>query len=235
MKLSNVNKFIIAFLLAGMTTSSVWANSGAWAEQLSLETGLAFPTSANNYSDSENVGFLFGARYLHRITPNFDWGLQTDYYHFGAKDNVITGQYGGKLNSRSTDNVATLEMVGRYSFFTEAKYVPYVHSGVGITYFHQSTEGEPTGGSGWFDTQTKETRQLQDTGSLGFSYSVGLGVEAELTQTLVLGLETAWHIFGVSETSFGTSTINVPTISVRLGWRFGQFAPSIFTTNPTNS
>jgi len=235
LKISNNIKFVLAFLIVGMTIRGAWANSGAWAEQLSLETGLAIPTSVNNYSDSEKVGVLVGARYLRRLTSNLDWGLQTDYYHFAAKDNVITGRYGGKVNTRSTDNVATLEVVGRYSFFTQALIVPYVHSGVGITYFHQKTEGEPTGGSGWFDTQTTETRQLQDASSLGFSYSAGIGVEAELTRTLVLGLETAWHIFGVSQTSYGTSTINVPSISLRLGWRFGQFAPSLFTDNPTNT
>jgi opacity protein-like surface antigen len=181
------------------------------------------------------MGPIVGVRYLRMISSKFGWGLQADYYHFGAKTHPLTDQFGAQLNARSSDNVATAEIMGRYSILPDARVVPYLHSGVGVAYFHQLSEGQPIAGtSGWSDTGTAENRQLQDTSSVGFSYSAGVGVETYLTNSLVLGLETAWHIFGVSQTSFGTSTINVPSVSLRLGWRFGHFAPDVFADKPAN-
>ena len=46
-------------------------------------------------------------------------------------------------------------------------------------------------------------------------------METNLTKDLLLGLETAWRIFGVSKVTYGTTTIDVPTVSLRLGWHFG--------------
>jgi opacity protein-like surface antigen len=223
MKIPSIIQYIMVFLLAAGMTAVVRADSELAPQELSVDVGAAFPTGINNFSDSEKLGLVGGAQYLRMLSPNFGWGVQADYYHFAAKNHLITDQLGGQLNSRSSDNVATFEIVGRYSFLTERRLVPYLHSGVGVTYFHQKAEGEPAAGFGWFDTGTTETRQLHDTSSLGFAYSAGFGVDTELAYGWVLGLETAWNIFGVSQTSFGTSAINVPSVFLRLGWRFGQF------------
>jgi len=234
MKIPGILKIMMALLLAAGMSTSARADSDMAPQELSLEAGAAFPTGVNNFSDGEKMGPIIGARYLRMITPRFGWGVQADYYHFAAKTHPITDQYGAQLDARSSDNVATAEIMGRYSILPDARVVPYLHSGVGVTYFHQISEGAPTGDARWSDTGTTETRQLQDTSSVGFSYSAGFGVETNLTNSLVLGLETAWHIFGVSQTSFGTSTINVPSVSLRLGWRFGHFATDTFTDKPAS-
>jgi len=221
MKIPGFMKITMAFLLAAGTAAGAWAKAGPWSQELSLEAGAAYPTAVNNFSDSEKMGPMGGARYLFRTSEKFAFGLQGDYYSFAAKNQLLTSPLGGQMTARSQDDVATVEVVGRYSFLPKAKVVPYFHTGVGATYFRQVTKGEPAPGSGWPDTGTTETRQVQDTSSVGISYSAGFGAETNLTKSLVLGLETAWRIFGVSQTTFGTSTIGVPSVSLRLGWRFG--------------
>ena len=152
-------------------------------------------------------------------------GVQADYFHFGSKNYTLTNNgTGGQLNARSQDTAATAEIVGRYNLLADAAtFAPYLHSGLGVAYFQKSS-GEPLPGSTWTDTGSGETRQIQDDSSLGVAFSFGLGVETKLSDSLILGLETAWHIFGVSKTTYGTSTIGAPTVSLRLGWRFGPAA-----------
>jgi opacity protein-like surface antigen len=234
MKIPGILKIMLAFILAAGVTAGVRADSDVAPQELSLEAGAAFPTGVNHFSDQEKIGLIGGVRYLRMITSKFGWGVQADYYHFAAKTHPLTDQYGAQLNARSWDNVATAEIMGRYSILPDARVVPYLHSGVGVTYFHQISEGAPLGDARWSDTGTAETRHLLDTSSVGFSYSAGFGVETNLTNSLVLGLETAWRIFGVSQTSFGTSAINVPSVSLRLGWRFGHFATDTFTNKPAS-
>lgn len=228
-----MSKAAMALLLAAGMTAGVRADSDRAPQELSVEAGAAFPTGINQFSDAEKIGVLGGVRYLRMINPKFGWGVQADYYHFAAKTRPLTNQFGAQLNTRSWDNAATAEIMGRYSIFPDARVVPYLHSGVGATYFHQISEGQPAAGAGWSDTGTAETRQLQDTSSIGFSYSVGFGVETYLSRSLVLSLETAWHIFGVNQTTFGTAALNVPSVSLRLGWRYGHFEPDLFSNQPS--
>jgi opacity protein-like surface antigen len=193
---------------------------------LSLDIGAGIPTSANDFSNSERIGPMGGLQYLYSLNEYWGVGVQADYFHFAAKDHSILSNTGGQVNVRSWDNVATLEIMGRYNLMPNVKFVPYLHSGVGLTYFHQIANGEPLPGSTWADTGSNETRDLQDVATVNFAYSIGIGVETSLTNNLVLGLESAWQIFGVSKTTYGTNAINVPTVSLRLGWHFGQKTPT---------
>ncbi len=234
MKIFNPMNWTLAFLLVAGTLPGVRADDNATAvervasetyspgsHRLSLELGAGFPTGVNNFSDSEKMGPMGGLQYLYTVDEFWGVGVQADYFQFGAKDHTVTSDTGGQVNTRSKDKVATLEVIGRYNILPNARFVPYLHSGLGLTYFRQKADGEPMAGSTWTDTNTTETRSLQDVSSVNFSYSVGVGVETDLTKNLILGLETAWHVFGVSKASFGTSAINVPTVSLRLGWIFG--------------
>ncbi len=217
-------KWISAFLLFSAATAFVQAEAGPWLQELSVQAGGAFPTEVNHLSDSEKFGPVGGIRYLYSARERFAWGLQADYYHLAAKDHSIDSQFGAPMNVSSTDNAATAEIVGRYTFIPQAQFVPYVHMGLGAAYFHQTSDAQPTGGgAGWADTGTTETRQVQDASSVGFSYSAGIGVETQITDSLVLGLEAAWHILGVRKSDFGTEAINFPAVSLRLGWHFGRF------------
>lgn len=234
MKIPGIMKIGMALLLAAGLTAGASAASNVAPQELSVEAGPAFPTGVNNFSDGEKMGPIVGVRYLRMISAKFGWGLQADYYHFGAKTHPVTGQFGADINTRSTDNVGTAEIMGKYLILPDARVVPYLHTGLGAAYFHQTSEGEPTAGAGWFDTGTTETRHLQDTGTLGFSYSFGIGAETYLTRSLVLGLETAWRVFGVSKATVGTTTLNVPSVSLRLGWRFGHYSDDNSADNPAN-
>jgi len=215
-----LRKLRLTFIMAGLLPSLL-AAAEPGSQQLSLEGGAAFPTSANHFSDFAMAGPVAGIQYLSNWDNSLAWGVQADYYHFGEKTRLLTSPAGGQIEDTSQNYAETLEVMGRYTFLPDARFAPYIHSGLGVNYFHQKADGTPAAGSTWSDTNTTESRQLQDVGTVGVSYSIGLGVETNLTQSLVLGLETAWHIFGVSKTSYGTGTIDVPTVTMRLGWRFG--------------
>ena len=234
MRIPGAGKIMLAFLLTVGMTMNVRADSDSVPQEISLEAGAAFPTGVNHFSDSEKIGPVGGVRYLRMASPNFGWGVQADYYHFAGADHLLTSPSGGQLNARSSDNVVTAEIMGRYSILPDARVVPYLHAGLGANYFHQISNGEPAGGSWWFDTGTTETRQLQDINTVGFTGSAGIGMETYLTKSFVLGLEATWHVFGVSQTTFGTSAINVPSAALRLGWRFGHFTSNIFRDKPAN-
>lgn len=212
---------VLAISLQAWADSDIYGKLNTGSQRLSLEGGIGFATQVNGFSDSEQAGPMGGLQYLYGLSRHWSMGLQADYFHFPAQDHVISSTYGGQLDAGSTDNVGTMEIMARYSFLTDARFVPYLDSGVGANYFHQSTQATPVNGSSWVDTGTTETRELQNAATVNFSCSAGLGVETFLTNQLVLGLEAAWHLFGVSESLFGTSDINVPTVSIRLGWRFG--------------
>src|SRR5205809_7731367 len=88
MKIPNIAKLTRAVLLAAAPGS--WAASNAGAPRLSLEAGAAFPTGVNNFSDSAKTGLVGGAQYLFRGESNFRLGIQGDYYHFPARDHLVT-------------------------------------------------------------------------------------------------------------------------------------------------
>ena len=234
MKIPNLMKITLAFFLVIAPLSLVRADDSPipaepvasetylpGSQRLSFEMGAGIPTGVNNFSESEKLGPMGGIQYLYSVDEFWGVGVQADYFQFAAKDHAIMSDTGGQVNARSKDKVATVEVMGRYTFLPNARFVPYLHSGIGLTYFRQTADGEPFPGSTWTDTNTTETRSLQDVSSVNFSYSIGVGVETNLTKDLLLGLETAWRIFGVSKVTYGTTTIDVPTVSLRLGWHFG--------------
>ena len=222
MRITARASLVAAFLLATGVTAGMGADPGPWSHEISLEAGAAFPTDVNRFSDTAKMGPVAGARYLYRTSVNFAFGLQGEYYSFGAQERTFATANEGRINARSNDQAALLELIGRYAFLPAARVVPYFYAGAGAAHFQQVTKGEPAAGSGWADTGgTTETRQLQDANSTGLCASAGFGMETNLTQSLVLGLESAWHVLGVNRTSFGTSSLNVPSLSLRLGWRFG--------------
>ena len=202
-----------------------WPITGAGSQQLNLGAGGAFPTTINNLSKYAGPGPTVGARYLYGIDDYFGVGLQADYYTFASKDTPLDSPAGGQLDATFQDSAATLEILGRYTLIPEARLVPYLHSGVGLAYFRQKVDGTPLPGSAWSDTNTTEPRDIQDVRSLGVAFSFGVGVETNITDRLVMGLESAWHVFGVSRSTYGTGTLDVPTVLLRLGWRFGRSEP----------
>src|ERR1700733_10517000 len=159
--MKNVLKWFLIILLASEMATVVWAEAGPWLEELSVQAGGAFPTEANHLSDSEKPGPIAGARYLYSIRETFAWGLQADFYHLAPKDHQLSSSFGAPINVSSTDDAATAEIVGRYTFIPQAQFVPYIHMGLGAAYFHQKSDAQPANGAAWADTGTTESRQVQ--------------------------------------------------------------------------
>jgi len=67
-----------------------------------------------------------------------------------------------------------------------------------------------------------ETRITEEPNSTGFAASYGGGVERMLTTNLSCALEATWNTITSSKTNIGTSALNFPVLSLRLGWRFGH-------------
>ncbi len=189
------------------------------SNQISVRLGAAFPTSANNFSDSAKTGFAGGVQYLRHLSPKIGVGVQTDYFSFAGKDRSIVLPT-GTLDANSDSDSMTAELVGRYSFRAEKKLCPYLLAGVGVAHFSQKTMATPKNGTTWTDTGTREERTVADDSSTSYALSFGAGVETKLTERFTGALETNWHIFGVDSDKFGADAINVPSLFARLGWLF---------------
>ncbi|MFN0118061.1 MAG: outer membrane protein [Elusimicrobiota bacterium] len=189
------------------------------ANQISIRAGGAFPTSANDFSDSAKAGIAGGVQYLRHISDRLGVGIQSDYFSFSGEDRSIV-LANGNLNAKSDSTAWTAELVGRYSFRVDRKMRPYLSAGVGITRFAQETKGRPKNGTTWSDTGTREERVVADDSSTGYAVSGGIGVEFSISERLLAAVEGNWHVFGVDNDEFGTDAINVPSAFLRLGYRF---------------
>ena len=223
MSIQKVLKLSVAIVLATGGVSGAWADvGGPGTRRVSLDVGGAFPTPVNNFSDSTRMGLVGGVQYLYNLNYFAAVGIQVDGYRFDGKEHTLNEAAGGQLNATSQANAASFELMGRYTFQPAARFMPYAHAGLGANVLHQTTDGQPVAGSTWVDTNTSEARQLPNVNSVGITFSFGAGVETNLSDRVVLGLEAAWRILGVSKAAYGTSTLNIPSIAMRLGWRFGQ-------------
>ena len=222
-----ISSAVVFLLAAALGVGAKADDSPPGTQRLSVNAGAAFPTSANGFSSSARTGPTGGVSYLKDVGDFFGAGLQADYYHFDAKEHELPSAAGGFVNTRSQDDIATLEIMGRYIPLPEARIRPYFHGGTGLAIFRQTSTGVPAPGDNWSDenspdTQHREKRRLQNKQSVGASLSIGVGAETNVSRRFILGIEAAWHVFEVDRSAFGTSTLNVPTLSVRISRRFGQ-------------
>ena len=188
----------------------------AGSSQVSLSAGAAIPTWANSLDNTQTVGPAGGARYLYQLTSNISVGGQFDFDHLPGNT-----QHGSLLDLNAVDNIYTGELVGRYSFMPDAKWVPYVHAGIGVARIFETTNGTPSNGATWNDTGTAETRVINHESSTNFALSYGGGMERMVTDHLLCAVEAAWNTLGASTSRIGTSMVNFPVLSLRLGWQFG--------------
>ena len=204
--------------LVGILAMGVWPVLAApvGSSQVSLNAGAAIPTWANTLDNTQSVGPSAGARYLYQLTSNFSVGGQFDFVHLPGKT-----QGGDILDVNAVDNIYTGELVGRYSFMADAKWAPYVHAGIGVARIFETTKGTPSNGASWNDTGTSETRVTDHESSTNFALSYGGGVERMLSDRLLCALEATWNTLGASSSRIGTSTVNFPVLTLRLGWQFG--------------
>ncbi len=212
-----------AFLLAAVLGPGAKAyDLPLGTQRLGVEAGAAYPTSVNGFSSSAKTGPTAGFSYLQEYGDFLGAGVQADYFHFGAKEQALKSAAGGEVNTRSQEDIATLEIIGRYFPLPLSRFKPYFQGGTGATFFRQRSTGRPLPGFTWENTNTVETRRLLTKQSVGLAFSIGAGVETNLSPTLILGMEAAWHVFEVDRSAFGTRTLNVPSLSVVLSRRFGQ-------------
>jgi len=222
MRIQTVLTLSAALLMAAGRVQAARADTGPWTSRVSVDGGVAIPTPVNGFSDEARTGLVGGIQYLHNLDYFTAVGIQVEGYQFDGKDHAVTSSAGGRLNANSQVDAAAIEIVGRYTFLPMARFIPYVHTGLGANVLRQTTDGTPLPGFTWSDTNTSETRRLPDVNSVGISFSFGAGVETNLTDRIVLGLEATWRILGVSKAAYGNAEIDVPSLAMRLGWRFGQ-------------
>lgn len=183
---------------------------------LSYNVGLAIPTGANDLDGTQRLGPMGGARYLYQLTDRIGVGGQFDYFHLAGKTIYLDPDA-----YNTPDNIYTGEIMARYSFMPDGKWVPYVHMGVGMARIFQTVYGTPNDGATWPSGDPNETRILDHQSVTTYAISYGGGVETHLTDHLIMGLEASWNSLGGSQDRLGTGAFNFPDIGLRLGWQFG--------------
>jgi opacity protein-like surface antigen len=215
---TSARQFVLSAALLGVVSGTVSADG---MQRVDVFGGLAIPTRANDYSVSHKVGPLAGATYLFQLSPALSVGGEYTYLVAPGKSRTITSS-AARIDAKTTGQSHIFEAVARYALMPEAKVRPFVGAGLGFNRYEEKTKAAPSGTGTWADTSTTEERTVAKASSAGFSASLYGGAETTFQDTWLLGLQAGWQFLGVSDSKFGTSVLNVPTVKARIGWLFGK-------------
>jgi len=115
------------------------------------------------------------------------------------------------ITAQTTTNIITGEAVARYSIATWCKWTPYVQGGVGAVHYREDQTLTLAG-----------TDYRSNDETIRMSESLGAGVDYPLTESLIAGVNATWHWFETGRADFGTSVINMPSLTLQLGYKFGK-------------
>jgi len=208
------------YMMLSLLAVGVVGSTSQATQRIGLIAQAAIPTGANDLNQSNNVGSRSGLYYLRDVTPNLSFGGEFNYFYLPSKNHRQLSANGGEQMNRATAQTMTFEAIGRYNISPEAKWNPYVQGGVGLARYHQTTRSTPDAGSAWADTGTNEERTIARDTSTSYALSGTIGVERALTDSILLGLDGTWDVWGVSHSKFGTDTINIPSVGLKLSWKY---------------
>jgi opacity protein-like surface antigen len=190
----------------GILVLGLGLSASGWADQrVILNLGSGIPTQANGFSATAGPGFEGGFTYLYGLLPKLEVGVEANEFYFPKKtDRDAT-------TSQTMTNIITGEAVARYSLMGVNKWTPYVQGGVGADRYREDQTTTLAG------TEFKGHDQ-----TVRMSESLGVGVDYPLTDSLIAGVNATWHWFEMGKADFGTSVINMPSVTLQLGWKFGK-------------
>jgi hypothetical protein len=179
-------------------------------------------------SHNGNSGILFGGQYLALSSPQTAWGLHAEY--LGRTSNDDIGFIPSTLSSISGDTLLLLGVV-KYTLTRRGAARPYFLLGAGADYTTTLIDARPLSGFVWSDTGTDEARRLVDDDRWGFASTARLGIDFNMMEPSVLGLEIGWtgvYNSRAPATPAGrdlglesvTGQMDALTVAMRWGWRF---------------
>lgn len=208
---------------------------GRLTHSFSVEIGLAAPVSSLDFrsigggqASNGDVGPLVGLRYLHRATTRLETGIDFNYFHRGATDS--RGLLASADASVAGDTVLFLALA-KYLLIENGPARPYLLAGVGPQRTSTMIDAAPRPGFAWSDTDTDETRRLVDGQSWGLAATARAGLDFEVLEPAVLGVEAGWAgLRGgkAAATSQGgalgldgaPTSFDAFVLAARWGWRF---------------
>lgn len=195
--------FMFAFLFmpafAGIDTGI-----DAGMTHVSLLGGFAAPVADYKYSSKVEYGdsgATYGAQIMHYLTPHFGLGAEfnaTEYQE--AKGTVFGMDY-----KNNADRYAFM-LAGKIIFVPQAKTRFYIPLGAGFTRFKGTIKSVTAG----FDDTLTCTKP---------SFYAGLGVETDLNDIFIFGVEGRYNGFGIDKDKFKTENSYLDDVALLL--KFG--------------
>ncbi len=162
----------------------------AWSfeNQVEFNWGHGVPqatVSVGNSSDElGSSGNVWSADILHLASRQTYLGLGGGQYRSG--DNT-SGSFIRNTQSTLAAKTSSVLILGRIDFPHSSKLVTYVIGGIGWVRNSLSITAYPTGL--WNDSASAEQRTFLSTAKSTLGFAGGLGLDLDLTQTLVFGIE----------------------------------------------
>ncbi len=171
---------------------------------VSLLGGFAAPVTEYKFASNLEYGDsgpVYGAQIMHYLTPHFGLGAEfnaTNYQE--AKGTILGVDY-----KNSADRYAFL-LAGKFVFVPEAKTRFYIPLGVGFSRFKGTIKSVAAA----VDTSTSSTKP---------AFYAGLGVETDLNDIFIFGIEGRYNAFGIDKDKFNTDNSYLDDIALLL--KFG--------------
>jgi opacity protein-like surface antigen len=148
------------------------------------------------------AGFSINPRYLYQLRSHLAIGGELSYSNFPDRAVPLGGGFGTAGGS-----AFTMEGIARYLFDPSARVSPYLIGGLGFNNY-SATVRSPGG------------NLLIDSSSAGLAMSAGAGVQADLSDQVVLSGEARWRLGTIDSGIFGTGVYNALDFLARVGWKF---------------
>jgi opacity protein-like surface antigen len=171
--------------------------------------GMTIPQDAwthnGNNVDLGQTGWTAGIGFTRNITPVFAVGLDANYAQLGDGDKFAFG--GGQSYYRT--GIATALVTGRVNFFPSEATRLYIPFGLGASHL--------------FARQENDDGSHLTTDGTDFAQMIGLGLEFDIDETLIFGLEGRYYLIETADEvkkAFGKSRMHYMNVMLKIGCRF---------------
>ena len=173
--------------------------------------GVALPEAEwrenGNKLEIADTGFSAGMAFVRNILPWLTVGLDGNYAGF-AKGKEMTAESGDKVRYRS--GTATALVTGRVYLFPKSMTRIYGTGGIGGGYMYTKEHNK-----------TADSSEIYD--SLDFAWMAGAGLEFDLDETVVFGMEGRYNWMALRsdmKNHFGHHHYDYWTFMLKLGVKF---------------
>lgn len=179
----------------------------------------------NEELDWGDAALSYGVQYMYALTPHFALGAEYNGNSFGdaeyESEYFLNAANWGEYEVENKMNVQNFMVAGRYTFNPQSNTRFYIPVGVGVasskaTFSLSYAEIE----GGLLDRDSSSTSQR----TTSFAYYVGLGMEGNIHDNWVWGLEGRYQAFtfdyGKFSDEYGKEGLSYFALLLKLGYRF---------------